>query len=80
LPATPKIKSKDCKYLPISCEWRFRVLFANEEKLAVVATEWIKYSMPSYFSEYIMGEFVCLANKRMDFKEAVAQLFNEIYF
>ena len=77
--ATPKIKSRDCKYLPVFCEWRLAVLFAGAERLAAIATEETEYLIPSYFSEYIVGEFVCLANKKMDFKEVIGQLYHEIY-
>jgi hypothetical protein len=62
--------------LPVFCEWRLAVLFA---RLAAIATEETEYLIPSYFSEYIVGEFVCLANKKMDFKEVIGQLYHEIY-
>ena len=55
------------------------VLFTGAERLAAVTTEGREYLILSYFSEYIMGEFVCLANKKMDFKEVIGQLYHEIY-
>ena len=77
--ATPKIKSRDYRYSPVFCEWRLVVPFAGAVRLAAIATEGIKYLIPSYFSEYIVGEFVCLANKKRDFKEVIDQLYHEIY-
>jgi hypothetical protein len=55
------------------------VLFTGAERLAAVTTEGTEYLILSYFSDYIMGEFECLANKKMDFKEVIGQLYHEIY-
>lgn len=77
--ATPKIKSRDYRYSPVFCEWRLIVLFTGAERLAVIATEETEYLIPDYFSEYIVDEFVCLENKKMDFKEVIGQLYHEIY-
>jgi len=55
------------------------VLFTSAERLAAIATEETEYLIPNYFSEYIVGEFECLANKKMDFKEVIGQLYHEIY-